>query len=188
MAKLNADPAFVARRDRAEADRLKREAEYRRAEAPLVADLRDVGCDVVSVWDLVNSNAPYPNAIPILLNHLNRSYPVPVREGIARALAVPASKAYGWQLLVNSYLQEHESRVKEGLAAAIAATATGDVIHEVIALVRDVSHGSSRVLLLRALENSSDTRARQALLELNSDQELANEIEAIRRRLRHANR
>ncbi len=37
MAQLNADPDFVARREREEQARLERMAEYRRAQAPLLA-------------------------------------------------------------------------------------------------------------------------------------------------------
>jgi hypothetical protein len=60
MAKLNADPEFVAKRAREEEERLKREAEYRRAEAPLVDELRAAGGQVQSAWDLVNTRARTP--------------------------------------------------------------------------------------------------------------------------------
>ena len=179
MAKLNADPEFVARRARDEEERRAREAEYLRAEAPLVDDLRAAGFQVQSAWDLVNTPNPYPTAVPILLAHLVRPYPAPVREGIARALAVPEAKATGWDVLTRLYREEQELRPKDGLAAAIAAAADDDVSGDVIALARDTRHGSSRLLLLSALDRSSDPRARAALMDLRADPDLAKEIRVI---------
>lgn len=188
MAKLNADPEFVAKRARKEEELLKREAEYRRAEAPLVDELRAAGFPVQSAWDLVNTPGSYPKAVPILLAHLPRPYPAAVREGIARALAVRETKAPGWNVLTRLYIDEPEDRVKCGLAVAIAAAADDEVIGEVIALARDPRHGSSRLLLLRALERSADPRARAALMNLGTDPDLTKEIQVILGRLKRAKR
>lgn len=188
MAKLNADPEFVAKRAREEEERLKREADFRRVEAPLVDELRAAGFQVQSAWDLVNLPGSYPKAVPILLAHLLRPYPAAVREGIARALAVPDTKAPGWNLLIKLYVDEPEDRVRSGLAAAIAAAADDEVIGEVIALAQDSRHGSSRLLLLSALERSADPRARAALMNLGTDPDLTKEIQVILRRLKRAKR
>lgn len=187
-AKLNADPEFVANRARKEEERLKREAEYRRAEAPLVDELRAAGFQVQSAWDLVNTPGSYPKAVPILLAHLPQAYPAAVREGIARALAVPETKAAGWDVLIRLYVAEAEDRVRDGLAVAIAATADDEVIGEVIGLAREPRHGSSRLLLLSALERSADPRARAALMDLGTDPELTKEVQIILRRLNRAKR
>jgi hypothetical protein len=187
IAKLTADPAFVAGRENEEEQRSRREAEYRRAEAPLVDELRASGFDVQSAWDLVNTPGSYPQAVPVLLEHLRRPYPAPVREGIARALAVPEARS-GWAVLTQLYRDEPEERVRDGLAVAIAAGATDDVIGDVIALACDARHGSSRVLLLRALERSADPRARAALMGLGTDPDLAKEIQILLARLKRARR
>jgi hypothetical protein len=179
MAKLNADPEFVAKRARAEEDRQKREAEYQRAEAPLVDDLRAAGFQVQSAWDLVNTASSYPDALPILLAHLPRSYPAPVREGIARALAVPETRTLGWGVLTRLYREEADERVKCGIAAAIAAASADEVLDDVISLVRDPRNGSSRVLLLSALDRSAAPRARATLVDLATDPELTKEIQFL---------
>src|SRR5262245_7293312 len=114
MHRLEANPVFVAERAKKEEERLKREAEWRRAEAPLVDDLHAAGYAVQSAWDLVNTPGSYPEAVPILLAHLPRPYPGPVREGIARALAVPEAKA-GWRALTEMYRKEQDGRAKDGL-------------------------------------------------------------------------
>ena len=187
MAKLNADPEFVTKRAREEEARLKREAEYRVAEAPLVDELRAAGFQVQSAWDLVNTPGSYPKAVPILLAHLPRPYPAAVREGIARALAVREASC-GWDVLTRLYREEHEVRAKDGLAVAIAAAANDELIGDVIALARDTSQGPSRLLLLGALERSADPRARTALMELGTDPELKKEIQVILRRLKKRKR
>jgi hypothetical protein len=170
----------------------KRVAENRRAEAPLVAELQAAGVQVQTgvlvqtVWDLVNTASPYPEALPILLAHLPRPYPAAVREGIARALAVPATRALGWEVLTRLYREEPVALVKAGLAAAIAAASANEVLEDVLALVRDRRHGESRVLLLSALRRSRDPRAAAALVELADDPDLTKEIQFILRRRNRA--
>jgi hypothetical protein len=157
MAQLEADPGFVARRDEVERERHARADEWKRSEAPLVEELRAVGYAVDSPWDMVNTPGSYPKAVPILLAHLSRPYPGPVREGIARALAVPEA-IVGWHTLIRLYREEKNTRAKDGLAVAIGAASDDDVIDDVIALARDTQHGESRLLLLGAIERSGAQR------------------------------
>jgi hypothetical protein len=142
---------------------------------------------VQSAWDLVNTPGSYPKAVPILLAHLPRPYPAAVREGIARALAVREASC-GWEVLTRLYPDEHEVRAKDGLAVAIAAAANDELIGDVIALARDTSQGPSRLLLLSAIERSTDPRARAALMDLGTDLDLTEEIQVILRRLKRAKR
>lgn len=176
--------AFVDRQRQQDEERQKRAAEWRRAEAPLVEELRNAGYSVESVWDLVNTPGSYPTAVPILLAHLSRPYPGRVREGIARALAVPEAKSEGWETLTRLFREEQEEQAKDGLAVAIAGAADDEVIDEVIALARDESLGASRVILLHALEHSRDRRARAALMEFGAHPNLGAESRAILRRLK----
>ena len=175
--------AMVERQREREQEREKRAAEWQRAEAALVEDLRAAGYQVQSVWDLVNTPGSYPRAVPILLAHLPRPYPGPVREGIARALAVPEARV-GWDVLTRLYREERDKRAKDGLAVAIAAVADDAVIDDLITLTRDARHGPSRLLLLSALERSADGRARIALMDLRTDPEVEKEIRVILRRNR----
>ena len=181
MARLKADPEWVARNARQEAQRQQVETQLRLAEAPLVGALRAAGLEVQSVWDLVNAAVPYPEALPILVEHLRRPYPEAIRDGIARALAVRDAK-FAWPALVDAYRREPPGRTKGGLAAAVAAASDGDVIGDVIALACDRRHGTSRLLLLSALERSKDPRARKTLMALGADPELQKEVQVILRR------
>ena len=179
--------AVVERQRQQEEERLKREAEYRRAEQPLLEELHAAGFQVNSAWDFVNSPNTYSAAIPILLAHLPRPYPAAVREGIARALAVREASR-GWEVLIRLYREEHEVRSKDGLAVAIAAASNDELIDDVIALAKDKAQGPSRVLLLGALARSAEPRARAALSDLASDPDLTEEIQIILRRLKRVRR
>jgi hypothetical protein len=91
-------------------------------------------------------------------------------------------------VLTRLYRDESGVRAKDGLAVAIAAAANDELIGDVIALARDKTQGPSRVLLLGALERSTDPRARAALMELGTDPDLTKEIQVILRRLKRAKR
>ena len=182
MAELQSDPKYVAARRAEEEARSLRAAELRRSERPLIEDLGAVGIQVRSVWDLVNLSVDFDQALPVLLDHLNREYPEAITDGIARALAVPESIRW-WRVLVDKYRVEERRRAKGGLAVAISACANESVLTEVIELVRDVRHGGSRVLLLDAIAKSPDSRARAALEELATDPDLSKEIRRLRRNL-----
>lgn len=176
---LEADPEWVAARDRDAKMLGAKEAEWRRAEEPLVEELHRTGFEVDSAWDLVNIATPYPEALPVLLEHLGRPYPDRVREGIARALAVRAAK-FGWETLSSLYRREEPGAdAKDGLAVALAGASDDEVIDELATLAGDPAHGSSRRLLLRGLARSEDPRARAALEELAADPELSAEARRL---------
>jgi HEAT repeat protein len=182
MGELEADPEFQARREERERDRQRKAFEFRRAEAPLTEDLRRLGLHVHSAWDLVNSEAPYPEAIPILIEHLEHPYPDRVREGMARALGVPDARPW-WKSLIDLYQREPQgTNAKDGLAVALAAVSDDAVVDDVIRLAEDTGHGASRVLLLSALHRSQEAHARRALEGLRGDPDLRKEVTRI---LRH---
>jgi len=190
-AKLLADPEWVARereRDRVQSERV---ALSRIEQEPILKELHSIGYDLNSVWDFVNTAKVYESAIPILIKHLQLPYSDGIRGGIARSLAVREAQ-YAWPTLVEAYCREpYHKRVpgtllmqeaKDGLAVALAATATDAVIEELIALAKDRSHGESRILLLRPLKKSKSPIAKMALVELASDPDLKKEIASWRKK------
>jgi hypothetical protein len=170
-----------------ERERMVRSVRLRAEEEPILSDLRVAGWNVNSVWDLVNASARYAEIIPILLKHLKLLYSDRTKEGIARALAVPdASDA--WPILVAEYRKapigyENGIRLgaKDGLAAALSATATDAVMDELVALANDRSQGDSRLLLLRRLRKSKTPITRRASEELASEPALSKEIASQKR-------
>lgn len=63
------------------------------------------GIEVDSVWDLVNTNVPYPEAIPVLLEWLPQVRHPRVKEGIVRALTVKEARGIAGKLLVEEFLR-----------------------------------------------------------------------------------
>jgi HEAT repeat protein len=184
MAELAADPQFRARQRDQEEALNKKVLEWRKSERPLIRDLRQVGLSVGSVWDLVNTTTPYPQAIPILLTHLTLPYPQRVREGIARALAVPESKI-GWNVLLDLFRSEPDETtvgVKWALGCVLAASADIDVLDDLIAVVNERRHGLNRAALLPALMRLPDPRAKATLASLREDPQLSDEVRRLTRR------
>lgn len=182
-----------------EQERIERSARVRIEEEPILAELRGVGWNVQSVWDLVSTSTPYPEAIPILLKHLSRPYSDVVKDGIARSLAVPEPEVQrAWPILVEEYrkspmgkgivapgeTKQYDLGAKDGLAVALAATVTDETLPELIGLAKDRTHGESRVLLLSALKKrrKKSPLAQQTIDELASDPDLQKEIAAWGRR------
>lgn len=193
MAKLQADPEFVARQQAKENELNERSDRIRRDEEPLLKDLREVGWDVQSVWDLVNTATAYPEAIPILLKHLLLPYCDVVREGIARALAVPEPLAQkAWPILVEEYrkaplgwgikapgdTKEFCLGAKNGLACCLSVVVTEETLPELIALAKDRTLGKSRILLLSPLKKrrKKNPVVKQTIDELAEDPDLRTEI------------
>jgi len=177
---LEADPEYMRRRAAQDEKLAKLDAFLRDAEAPLVDELAKIGVHVSSVWDLVNGTNFYDLAIPLLLDHLRRQYPDAIREGIARALGVPATRPLGWRELVDEYRRtgKQNNRVKDGLAVALTGASDNSVIQDLIDLAKDKHNGSSRLLLLLGIRKSTRPEATQALIDLANDPELALEIKS----------
>lgn len=122
--RLRTDAEHRARVEAVEAERAARARTLRAAERPIVEDLRAAGVEVTSVWDLVNTSAPYPDALPVLLAHFERGgYPEMVMESLGRALAVKPSVTY-WDRLAAAYRHPRDRGEEEGAAIALAACAT----------------------------------------------------------------
>jgi hypothetical protein len=189
--KLDADPEYVARREKRTREIEERAAIYERAERSLVKDLRAAGANVSSVWDLVNLKASYPPLVPILFDHLAKPYPAKVREGIARALAVREARS-NWRELVQQYLAEPNdpsSQVKWALHLAIGTAANFSVLDELIDLALDKRHRRNRAYFVNALARMNDPRAEAAIEELANDPDLKEDVRKLqKRRARNATR
>lgn len=178
----NADPVWVAAQRERDRHWAELKAFYLANQAPLVKDLNDAGIAVKSVWDLVNTSAKYPAAIPILLDHLNQNYHPRIREGIARSLAVREANG-GWAILLKAFHDETDMRseLKWALSLALSGAATDREMDDLIPLYRDESLGDTRMALMLFLKRSRDPRADQILEELVKDPALAYEGSKIQR-------
>jgi hypothetical protein len=176
------DPDYRAQVEKVEAERHARVQELRRDEQPIVADLKDAGVEVSSVWDLVNTADPYPKALPILLEHLQRGgYLDRVMESLGRALAVKPSVDV-WDTLRHLYLAAEGHGEEEGLAVALAASADDDHLDALIALLDETSRGSTRIHFLRPIKRVGGKRGMNVLRSLQDDPLFGKEANALLKR------
>ena len=177
LRELESTPGWKAKQTAQEAEVASRQAKMAKVEAPLLADLRRSGVDVRSIWELVNMPTVYENAFPVLIEHLQRTYPDEVLEGIARALASPKARSY-LGLLVDLYMTRHNVGVKfaDGLAVAIAAMAAKDDVPVLEALLRDRRCGESRIFFVPAMIRVGREVGWQVLESLAQDPHLSKEI------------
>lgn len=175
---LEADPDYRTRVEVAEAEREERSRLLREAERPIVEDLNGVGESVSSVWDLVNTSAPYPAALPILLAHLERGgYPDRVMESLGRALAVKPAVAW-WDDLKRLYLSARGPGEADGTAVALAACATRAQLDDLIAFLDVAEGGESRIYFVRPIKRLGGERGRELLESLRDDPILGREATA----------
>lgn len=176
---MNADPEYQREKADRDAEQAERVEVLRRAEQPIVEDLRRAGQDVSSVWDLVNTSTPYPDALPVLLEHLSRGgYPDRVMESLGRALAVrPASPA--WETMRALYLRAEGPGEEEGLAVALAASATVEHVDSLVALLDEDSRGQSRIHFLRPIKRLGADHGMQVLESRRGDALFGKEASAL---------
>ncbi|MDE9543240.1 hypothetical protein [Xenorhabdus bovienii] len=188
--KLSADPTLVAYREAREKEKLERWKRMAEEQKPLLDELKSVGISVDSLSSLYKEK-PYPQAIPILLKHLQLPYSDSLHEWIARSLGVKEAQ-YAWSILVEDYKKTQEGwgikgpgdtkalrlGAKSGLAATLSDIVTSQTLGELIALARDPANGTSRILLLYALQKrrNKNAQVQVALAELIHDPVLTLEI------------
>jgi hypothetical protein len=149
-------------------------------DAMVVEALRVADVDVRSVYDLVNSKAPYPQAIPVLLRLLPRVRNDRIKEGVARALGVPEARPVAAKPLIHEFSNmpsetKSQEHTKWAIGNALAAVADDSVFEEVLALLTDGRHGRVRSAIVGALINMSTHRDRAvtALMAFLEDEDLA---------------
>ncbi|HEY6740971.1 MAG TPA: hypothetical protein VI110_01340 [Lapillicoccus sp.] len=178
VARLAQDTEYQAAKAAFEAELEERDREWRLAERPVVADLRAAGVEVDSAWDLVNTSEPYPDALPVLLEHLERGgYPDRVMEGLARALAVEPARPM-WDRLRTLYLDASGPDERRGLAAALAASAGPAQLEALVELLGEDRAGPSRILFVGAILRVGADRGRALVESLRDDPVLGAEASA----------
>lgn len=158
-------------------------AEMHQEQRALVADLQTVGIHVKSVWDLVNwRGAPYPEAVPVLLNHLPILYSDRLGAGIARALSRPYARALAFEPVLQLYEDSPDydrSWFKDGLAVALSGMARPNDLDVLIDLLNKRENGRTRIFFLGNLARSRKQRALEVIVRLKDDPDLTREVEHI---------
>src|SRR3546814_1197984 len=92
MAELAGNELYQARKRKQEQERAAFSKELAHNAAPLLGELRGLGFEAESVWDLVNAPNNYLAAIPVLSKNLSYSYHPRTIEGIVRASTTPTAQ------------------------------------------------------------------------------------------------
>jgi hypothetical protein len=176
MALLQKDPVWVARNAESEARLRQRLEQSRREQAKLLADLKDVGVQVESVWDFVNTADKYSTAIPVLLRHLVVPYSKRIKEGIVRALTVDYAGPEVLRELIKQFQEQSDdsaNSLKWVLGNAISQVATPADAETVIGLAIDPAHGEARDMITQRLPRvvRDKTRLREILEHLLGDKQ-----------------
>ncbi len=167
------DPLYEKRREERAAEMAERQRLLWEDAAPLKQDLKAIGWDVNTAWDLLTSKRPYPEAILILMHHARQPYLDRNKEGIARALAIPGA-SFLWPFLESEFrAAPNRSGYKMGLGLALSTVVKSKEIDKLIELAKDRSQGQDRLMLLARLRRSKLPQAKQALMDLRDDPDFA---------------
>lgn len=182
LRKLEADPEYQRRKAASDAELAERVKELRTAQRPIIEDLASVGVRVESVYDLVNTSEPYPEALPVLMAHLERGgYPERVMEGLGRALAVKPAVVF-WDRLKARWLGARDPGEEDGAAVALAACATKAQLDDLLAFLSAEERGQSRIYFIRPILRVGGHRGRDIVEGLRADPVFGLEASALLKR------
>ncbi len=171
MARLEADPEWVARREERHRQWRAGVEENLWAAAPLEADLRKAGVPVASVSELMDCRLEgLRPAIPVLLRWLPRMENIDIKECIVRALTDKAAKPLAAPALIEEFRKApitDDPRLlsfKWAIGNALSVVADDLVFDDIAELLRDERHRWSRDMLCIALGRMKNPHADDVLL------------------------
>lgn len=142
----------------------------------LIKELSDIGIEVNTIWDLVNTKSKYPIAIPILLKYLLLINLDKNKEGIVRALTIPEAKGVASTALIYEYVKTPVSKenLRWIMGNAIKLTLTDNELKKVFPIVKDKKNGISREMIVLALGNTKKYKkeATELLIHLTYDDDV----------------
>lgn len=148
--------------------------ELEKEELTLVQDLKMIGLNITSVWDLVNTKDRYPKAIPILIEHLKKEYHERNKEGIVRALSVKEAVGKAASALINEYNQTSKDKesLRWAIGNAIYTVVTENDVESILSVVKDIKNGASRQMFVAALGKTKSPKAEEYLIHSLEDEEV----------------
>jgi hypothetical protein len=127
---LEANPEQAARRDARAARHAEGGKQIATDEAPLIAELADVGLVVSSVYDFVGKQLAPNLALPILVRHLSVEHHPRIREGLIRALGIPSARHMALDPLCNAFRKERDPTLQWVIANALSGMARFEEVAE----------------------------------------------------------
>lgn len=143
-------------------------------------ELAKIGINVAGVYDLVNSKASYPEAIPVLVNLLQYDFSnEKAQEGIVRALTVKEAIGIANKSLLRLYevTPKAQNLFRWTIGNAFTVVMTREDVPDVLRIVRSKGNGMSRQMFVLALGKFNNPEIERTLIELLDDDEVV--IQAI---------
>jgi HEAT repeat protein len=137
--------------------------------------LAAIGVDVASVYDLVNRDRPYPEAVPVLIGLLQTGLSeVRTLEGVVRALGVREARGHAASPLITLFETTSVGgwTLKWAIGNALYTVARADDVPALLKLLRQAHHGRGREMLVPAIARFDSAETRRAVLELLRDDDL----------------
>ncbi|MEN5193216.1 HEAT repeat domain-containing protein [Sphingobacterium faecium] len=151
------------------------EEAYSEDARPLIDDLKKVGINIKSIWDLVNTKLSYKPAIPVLIEHLSKPYHLKNKEGIIRALAVKEAKGVACRAIIDEYNKGPKTlstSYRWVFGNTMVVIITPEYVDDVIAIVSDKSNGISREMFVIALAKVRSEKTENLLISLLEDEDV----------------
>lgn len=143
----------------------------------IAAKLRPLGIHISSIYDLVNTSKPYPEAIPVLIELLSEIESPMIKEGLVRALTVKYGGAELLVTLLEEYKKCNRPKFNEhslcwAIANAISEVAIKTDYDKVVSLLSDKTYGKARQPLILYLKRYKFDNAGEILIELLDDEDV----------------
>lgn len=141
----------------------------------LKKELYKVGVSVESVWDLVNSNKNYQQAIPTLIDFLRRnSLNDKTKEGIIRSLAVKSAKGLAGTALLEVFFKipKEKMLLRWTIGNTMEVVITEKEVKDVLKIVLNKENGNARQMFILALGKIKSDEVENTLIQLLKDDEV----------------
>ncbi|MGP0059299.1 MAG: HEAT repeat domain-containing protein [Beijerinckiaceae bacterium] len=176
MGSLQKDPDYRARVVSKNAARARAIADFELNSRPVLDDLRSIGIQVNSLDQLRESGKKYKTVIPLLTSWLTKTDNDKVREAIVRALTVPWAADLAEKPLIDLYLSLDNSgndSLRWAIGNALSVVATDRYFDQLLEIVRNRRHGTTRQMIVLGLANKGGERIESALIDLLADPDVA---------------
>jgi HEAT repeat protein len=169
MDDLLKDPDYIAKLAGIKKEQRENIREFNEAAKPLLEALATAGFPHV---EELRRWREYRGAVPILVEWLPKINNYRVKESIVRALTVKWAKPSATPVLISEFRDAEETAdsYKWAIGNALETIDDRGAAGELIELLRDKRHGSTRQMLAIALGRTGDLRAFDVLIDLLDDE------------------
>lgn len=157
LGQLANDPEYAALMADRERKRLKFANARKKEMKPIVDAISAVWRRIEWIDDLVHTKESYPEAIPILVEHLQLPYHLAIKDGIARALTcreargAPA-KVVMQELKTLSHPKKDEELYQFALVNALVVIGDSSMKADIVGMIQNPGYAKVRGDLKRALK------------------------------------